>query len=169
MRSLQAQNRQHFISLSVLQRCRGGTALLVVTSKRRLHRTTTQHNTMKHPLYSFVLVFMATVGYGQCAHLRAAGAKSMELSRERVLFKTITTSECGNIHQEPFKGMLTLNYEYIVDTVQGAALDVAAIEMALVQAVVSSLSACDSYDRPMYAVQLTTASHKISPQGEFQT
>jgi hypothetical protein len=92
----------------------------------------------------------------------------MELSRERVLFKTITTSDCGNIHQEPFKGMLILTYEYMVDTVQGSALDVAAIEKALVQAVVSSLSICDSYDRPMYAIQLTTASHKIASQGELQ-
>lgn len=130
--------------------------------------TITQHNTMRHPFYSFLLVVMVTVSYGQSAHLRAAGAKSMELSRERVLFKTITTSDCGNIHQEPFKGMLTLTYEYMVDTVQGSALDVAAIEKALVQAVVSSLSVCDSYDRPMYAIQLTTASHKIAPQGELQ-
>ena len=111
---------------------------------------------------------MAVVGYGQCAHLRASSANAMKLSSKRELFKTVTTSDCENVHQDPFQGKLTLTYEYIVETVQGGALDVAAIENALVQAVISSLSACDYYlDRPMYAVELT-ASHKVASQGEFQ-
>jgi hypothetical protein len=113
-------------------------------------------------------MLVTAVRYGQCAHLRASGASTMAFSRERDLFKTVTTSDCGNIHQEPYQGKLTLTYEYIVETVQGGELDVAAIENALVQAIVSSLSACDYYlNRPMYAIELT-ASHQVASQGETQ-
>jgi hypothetical protein len=121
---------------------------------------------MKCPLHSFLLILVEAVGYGQGAHLRASGAITMALSSERDLFKTVTMSDCGNIRQEPFQGKLTLTYEYIVETVQGGSLDVAAIENALALAVISSLSACDYYlDRPMYAIELT-ASHQVAPQGE---
>ena len=78
---------------------------------------------------------------------------------------TVTTTECANLHDTPYKGKLTLNYKYSVETFQGVLLDVPAIEDALVQAVVSYLDMCDYRDRPMYAVELAN-SHAVSSEGK---
>jgi len=98
----------------------------------------------------------------KAAHLRSPA----ENTRARELVATKTTIECSKIRQDPYKGRLTLKYEYRVDTFQGVLLDVPAIEDALVQAVVAYLDTCDEYlDSPMYAVELTD-SHAVSAKGK---
>ena len=76
----------------------------------------------------------------------------------------VTTIECSKIRDEPYKGRLTLNYKYRVDTFPGVLLDVPAIEEALAQAVAAWLNTCDKQDRPHYAIELAD-SHALSPNG----
>lgn len=96
-------------------------------------------------------------------YLRSSAQNTRILEQTDLL--TVTTIECGMIHESPYRGKLTLNYEYQVDTFQDVLLDIPAIEDALVQAVVAYLNMCDYKDRPMYAVQLTD-SHAVSSDGK---
>lgn len=111
---------------------------------------------------------LAFVGIAKAASLRFTTARnsnvlSSSLARDLV---TKTTIECSEIRDEPYRGRLTLQYEYRVDTFQSVLLDVSAIEDALVQAVVAYLDTCDDRDRPMYAVEMAD-SHKVSTKGAF--
>lgn len=81
--------------------------------------------------------------------------------------QTATTTECSNIHDTPYKGKLTLNYEYQVDTYPDVLLDLPAVADALVQAVVAYLATCDDRDRPMYAVEDGNL-HVLSSEGTFK-
>ena len=120
--------------------------------------------------YSFLPLVLAItfVGIAKAVNLRSSmiGVNTKESTmpdRDLVMKATI---ECNDIRDEPYRGRLTLQYEYRVDTFNAILLDVAAIEDALVQAVVAYLDACDDRDRPMYAVEMAN-SHTVSATGEF--
>ena len=91
--------------------------------------------------------------------------KKTTLERHRDLQNVVTTIECSNIRDEPYKGRLTLNYKYRVDTFPGVLLDAPEITKALAEAVAAWLDTCDEQERPHYAIELTD-SHAVSPSGK---
>ena len=144
-------------------------------TRRAVH--TTRHfprtiSTMMCVASSILLLLLTNIALVQCVHLRVRNeTTSWTTEHGRDLAsagETMTTSACGNIRGEPYKGMLTLSYEYLVEIRSEGSLDVAAIEKALVQAVVSSLYLCDTLDRPLFAVDLS-ASHNVATQGKGNT
>jgi hypothetical protein len=80
------------------------------------------------PLPSILsLVVVSTVKAG---NLRSSIMNNMKttLERPRDLQTVVTTIECSKIRDEPYKGSLTLNYKYRVDTFPNGLLDLPAVE-----------------------------------------
>jgi hypothetical protein len=113
------------------------------------------------PLPSILsLVVVSTVKAG---NLRSSIMNNMKttLERPRDLQTVVTTIECSKIRDEPYKGSLTLNYKYRVETFPNGLLDLPAVEEALVQAVAARLDTCDEIDRPRYAIAELNDSHTL--------
>lgn len=117
-------------------------------------------------LSPFLILWVTMIVAANARHLRSSTTTSASAPPLQPDFQTVTTIECGQLHDEPYKGRLTLQYKYRVDTFSGVLLDVPAIEDALVQAVAAWLNTCDHKDRPHFAVELTD-SHEVSFKGKY--
>ena len=105
--------------------------------------------------------------------LRGTGASQ----HPRSLALTVTTTNCVNTRNEPYKARLELVYDYLVEysdhgIVSGGnnrdendGLDLIGVENAVAYGLASALDTCNVGGSPLYAVELASR-HHVFKDGE---